>query len=72
MLAATFVSGTPSTNLARRMVFALRLAMSARSATGARALRSGPQGIGEEAARPAINEPLDDLLNATWQDAEWQ
>lgn len=72
MSAATFVPGTPSTSLARRMVLALRLAVTARPAAGARAKRPVPPRTTGEAAHPAIMDPLDDLRNATWQDAEWQ
>lgn len=75
MSAVTIVPGTQSASLARRIAAVLRLAVVEpsprvrRTPLSARSPERSRAGSGADAARL---DPLDDLRNATWEDAEWQ
>lgn len=76
MSAVTIVPGTQSASLARRVASSLRFAVDVtallhRAPAGARVRLPRPVGAADRAGA-ASPDSLDDLRNATWEDAEWQ
>jgi hypothetical protein len=77
MSSASIVSGTPPTNLVRRLLLFLRIAPVARlfrdDPIPVTAPRGGPLPPAARVVSPIVApDPLDDLENATWEDAAWQ